>query len=145
MTKSKIAAAVAIGALLVGCLTAVAYASDPENAAEAKQDFCQSLTELSSTVMSYEGLDPLTATNDELDAAADDIESAWDEVRDDADDWANAYDNELAQAYDELWWEIQSLPGDYTLAENLEEIEDELSEFPEAYRATFDGTGCTAA
>ena len=49
------------------------------------------------------------------------------------DNWANAYDNELAGAYDDLYWEIQSLPGDYTIAENLAAVEDELSAFPEAY------------
>lgn len=145
MTKSKIASIVAIGAVFVGSFAAIAYAYDPESSEEAKTDFCHSLSDLSSTVMSYDGINPLTATNDELDAAADDIEGAWDEVLDDAEDWANAYDNELAQAYDDLYWEIQSLPGDNTAAENLDAVEDELGAFPEAYRATFDGSGCTTA
>jgi inorganic triphosphatase YgiF len=145
MTKSKIASIVAIGAVFVGSFAAIAYAYDPESSEEAKTDFCQSLSDLSSTVMSYDGITPLTATNDELDAAADDIEGAWNEVVDDAEDWANAYDNELAQAYDDLYWEIQSLPGDNTAAENLDAVEDELGAFPEAYRATFDGSGCTTA
>jgi len=145
MKKSKIVSIVAFAALFLGSFAAIAYAYDPESSDEAKADFCQSLTDLSSTVMSYEGIDPLTATNDELDAAADDIEGAWDEVLDDAEDWANAYDNELAGAYDDLYWEIQSIPGDYTIAESLDEVEDELSAFPDAYRATFDGSGCTAA
>jgi hypothetical protein len=143
MTKSKIASIVAIGAVFVGSFAAIAYAYDPESSEEAKTDFCQSLSDLSSTVMSYDGINPLTATNDELDAAAEDIDGAWDEVVDDAEDWANAYDNELAQSYDDLYWEIQSIPGDYTIAESLNEVEDELSAFPEAYRATFDGSGCS--
>ena len=91
----EVASIVAIGAVFVGSFAAIAYAYDPESSEEAKADFCQSLSDLSSTVMSYDGIDPLTATNDELDAAADDIEGAWDEVIDDAEDWANAYDNEL--------------------------------------------------
>ena len=144
MTKSKIASVIAIGAVFVGSFAAIAYAYDPESSEEAKADFCQSLSDLSSTVMVYDGLDPLTATNDELDEAANDIDDAWDEVVDDADDWANAYDNELNQAYDDLHWEIQSLPGNNTIADNLEEVEDELSAFPEAYRHTFDGSGCSS-
>ena len=32
--------------------------------------------------MSYEGLNPATATNDEREQAADDVDSAWDEVVD---------------------------------------------------------------
>ena len=144
MTKSKIASVIAIGAVLVGSFAAIAYAHDPESSEEAKADFCQSLSDLSSAVMVYDGLDPLTATNDELDEAVDDIEHAWDEVIDDADDWANAYDNELNLAYDDLYWEIQSLSGDNTIAENLEEVEDELSAFPGAYGDTFDGSGCSS-
>ena len=142
MTKSKIAALIAIGAVSLGGFAAIAYAYDPESSEEAKADFCQSISDLSSTVTVYDGLDPLTATNDELDEAADDIDDAWNEVVDDADDWANAYDNELNQAYYDLYWEIQSLPGDYTIAENLEAVEDELGAFPDAYRDTFDGSGC---
>ena len=143
MIKSKIVSVLAIGAVLVGVFAAVAYAYDPESSEEAKADYCQSLSDLSSTVMSYQGLNPLTATNDELDAAADDIEDASDEVVDDAEDWANAYDNELAQAYDDLYWEIQFLPGDNTAAENLDAVEDELAAFPAAFHDTFDGTGCS--
>ena len=145
MDKLKIAGVAAFALLLVGSLVAVGYALRGESSEEAKTDFCQSLSDLSSTVMSYEGLDPRTATNDELDAAADDIESAWDEVVGDAEDWANAYDNELAQAYDDLYWQIQFLPGDYTIAESLDEVEDELAAFPDAFRSTFDGSGCSTS
>jgi hypothetical protein len=143
MIKSKIAGTFALVALIVAGFAGLAFALDTESSAEAKADFCESLDNLSSTVMSYEGIDPLTATNDELDEAADDIESAWNEVEDDAEDWANAYDNELGQAYDDLYWEIQTLPGDNTIAENLEDVEDELAAFPSAFQETFDGSGCS--
>jgi hypothetical protein len=141
----KIAVGLALAGVFVGTFAGLALALRGESSEEAKQDYCESVAELESTVASYEDLDPLTATNDELDAAADDIEDAYDEVVDDAEDWANAYDNELAQAYDDLYWEIQSLPGDYTIEENLEAVEDELSAFPDAFESTFDGSGCTTA
>jgi hypothetical protein len=144
MTKSKLAAVTAVALVVVGSVAALAYALDPENSAEAKADYCESLSDLSATLMRYEGLDPLTATNAELETAADDIDAAWDEVQDDAADWANAYDNELAESYDDLYWEIQYLPGDNTIAENLDAVEDELAAFPDAFRATFDGTGCSS-
>jgi hypothetical protein len=144
MTKSRLASLIAIGAVFVGSVAAIAYAYDPESSAEAKADFCRSLSDLSSTVMVYNGLDPLTATDHQLDKAVVDIDEAWDEVVDDADDWANAYDNELDQALDNLYWDIQLLPGDYPVAETLEAVEDDLSALAEASRETFDGAGCAS-
>ena len=133
------------GALAFGLVIVVAaLAFRGESSSAAKADYCSSLDNLSSTVMSYEGMNPATATNDQLDAAYDDIYSAWDEVVDDADDWANAYDNPLNAAYDDLYWAIQGLPGDNTAAENLNDLHDELAAFPGAFRETFDGSGCTS-
>jgi hypothetical protein len=127
-----------------GAITAVTIALWPESAATAKKNFCNSLTNLSSTVMSYQGLDPRTATNDELDSAYDDIASAYDAVVDDANDWANAYDNPLNEAYDDLYWAVQDLPGDNTVAQDINDLQPELSAFPSAFHETFDGSGCTA-
>ena len=136
---------IAVSAAILGaCAFAlVAVAWNGESSEEAKADFCNSLTELSSTVMSYQGLNPLTATNEELDAAADDIYDAYDETVEDAEDWANAYDNPLAEAYDDLYWAIEYLPSDNTAADNLEDLEDELAAFPQAFQETFDGSGCS--
>src|SRR5262245_15358985 len=134
---------VVLGACALIGLVAAFGAFDSESSATAKKNYCNSLTNLSSTVMSYEGLDAATATNDELDAAYDDIASAWNDVVDDADDWANAYDNPLGNAYDDLYWAYHDLPGDYTVAQDLEALQPELSAFPQAYRETFDGSGCS--
>ena len=131
--------AVAFGLVIV--VAALAFRG--ESSAQAKSDFCNSLDNFSSTVMSYEGLNPATATNDEIDAAYDDIYGAYDEVVNDAEDWANAYDNPLNEAYDDLYWAIQDLPGDNTVAEDLNDLEDELAAFPGAFHETFDGSGCT--
>jgi hypothetical protein len=132
-------------ALSVSAIALVGFAAawTTESSSEAKADFCDSLTELSSTVMSYEGLNPLTATTGELESAAEDIDDAWDEVLDDASDWAYAYDNPLGQAYDDLYYAIEDLSDDYTVAQSLEELEDELSAFPQAFQETFDGSGCS--
>jgi hypothetical protein len=142
MTK-KIAAIGVGAATLAGLLVVLAFAWSGESSAEAKKDFCNSLSSLSSTVMSYQGLDPRTATNEELDNAADDIYDAYDQVVEDAEDWANAYDNPLNEAYNDLYWEVQSLPSDYTVAEDLDAVSDELAAFPQAFTETFDGSGCT--
>ena len=145
MKKTTIAAAVSALAVSVLGLVLVVSAFGSQSSESAKKDFCNSLSELSSTVMSYQGLDPRAATNDELDAAADDIYDAYDQVVEDAEDWANAYDNPLGEAYDDLYWAIQGLPGDNTVSEDLADLEDELSAFPSAYHETFDGSGCTTA
>lgn len=142
MKRTTIAALV-VGILGFLSLGALAIAYTGESSAEAKADFCDSLTDLSSTVMSYEGLNPATATNDELESAADDIDDAWDEVVDDGYDWAYAYDNALYEAYSDLYYAIEDLSGDYTVAESLDALELELSAFPEAYAETFDGSGCS--
>jgi hypothetical protein len=143
-TAQKIGVAlVGLGAL-AGAITLLVVALTPESSATAKKNFCKSLDNLSSTVMNYQGLNPTTATNDQLDAAADDINDAWNDVVDNADDWANAYDNPLADAYDDLYYAIQDLPGDNTIAQDLEDLEPQLSAFPEAYHETFDGSGCSS-
>ena len=134
---TAVAAACALGVALSAC--------GSESTAEAKSDFCTSLDEFSSTVMSYDGLDPSTATNDELDSAEDDIVRAWEDVQDEADDWTDADDNALADAYDDLYWAIQYLPGSNTAEDNLEDLEDELEAMPAAFHETFDGSGCTTA
>jgi hypothetical protein len=130
-----------LGAVLLG-LTAAACG---ESSATAKKNFCNSLSNLSSTVMNYQGLDPKTATNEEISNAGDDIASAWDDVVNEADDWANADDNSLTQAYNDLYNGIQSLPDDNTIAEDIDALQPQLSAFPEAYRETFDGSGCSSA
>jgi hypothetical protein len=142
MKKKTTIAAMILAICAFGLLGAACGAEDSET---AKADLCESLGDLSSTVMTYEGLNPLTATNDQRDAAAGEIEDAWDAVLDDAEDWANAPDNELAQAYGDLYWAIQDLPGDSTVAESLEELEPELSAFPQAFSETFDQSGCASA
>jgi ABC-type transporter Mla subunit MlaD len=92
--------------------------------------------------MSYQGLDPLTASNDDRQAAVDDISQAWDNVVDDAYDWANAYDNPLNGAYNDLYDAIDNLPSDYSIAQDLKAVEPQLAAFPQAFHDTFDGTGC---
>jgi hypothetical protein len=143
--KMKTAALIVGASILTVGLVLLVSAWRGESSAEAKADFCNSLDNLSSTVMNYQGLNPATATNDELDAAADDITGAYDEVVNDAEDWANAYDNPLNEAYNDLYWEIQFLPSDYTVAEDLDAVSDELAAFPEAYDETFDGSGCSTS
>lgn len=144
MTKSRLASLIAIGAVFMGSVAAIAYAYDPESSAEAKADFCQSLSDLSSTVMVYGELDPQTATDDQLHRAVLDIDDAWNEVVDDAYDWANADDNELDKVLDDLYWDIQLVSGDNPTAESLEAVEDELSALAEAYRDMIDGSGCSS-
>jgi len=140
--KKKIAYVTGASALLAGLILLVSAWVGPSSA-EAKKDFCNSLNNLSSTVMQYQGLDPRTATNEELENAYDDVAGAYDQVIDDANDWANAYDNPLNEAYNDLYWEVQSLPSDYTVSEDLNAVSDELAAFPQAFADTFDGSGCT--
>jgi hypothetical protein len=133
-----------IAAFIAGaCLLGLTVAACGESSATAKRNFCDSLSSLSSTVMNYQGLDPATATNAELENAADDIAGAWDDVVDDANDWANADDNALTEAYNNLYDGIQALPEDNTISEDIDALEPQLSAFPSAYRETFDGSGCS--
>jgi hypothetical protein len=139
----KVIAAVAGGVAAVGLVIGLAFALRGPSSGQAKQDFCDSLTNLSTTVMNYQGLNPATATNEELDSAYDDIKGAYDQVVQDADDWANAYDNPLAEAYDNLYWAAQDLPDDYTVSQDMSSLSDELAAFPGAFHETFDGSGCS--
>jgi hypothetical protein len=141
----KAIAAIAGGVAAIGLVIGLAFALRGPSSAQAKQDFCDSLSNLSTTVMNYQGLDPQTATNEELNAAYDDIAGAYDQVVQDAEDWADAYDNPLGAAYDNLYWAAQDLPDDYTVSQDLTSLSDELSAFPQAFHETFDGSGCATA
>jgi hypothetical protein len=134
-------AALTLGACLLGLLVA---ACGGESSETAKQNFCDSLSNLSSTVMSYQGFDPATATNEEWNDAANDISSAWDDVEQEANDWTNADDNALTKAYNDLYDGIQALPEDNTIAEDIDDLQPQLDAFPQAYRETFDGSGCSS-
>jgi hypothetical protein len=142
--RTKTIAGAVLGvAALAGVVALLVAAFYPESSATAKKNFCNSLDNLATTVLNYEGVNPRTATNDELDAAYNDISDAWNKVADDANDWANAYDNPLAQAYDDLYYAVQDLPGDNTVAQDLNDLQPELSALPQAYQETFDGSGCS--
>ena len=138
--KTMLAVAFVAAAAAIALL---ATAWTGESSATAKQNFCTSLSDFSGTVMNYQGLNPATATNDQLEDAADDINDSWDDVVDDANDWANAYDNPLTGAYNDLYYAIQDVPGDYTVAQTINEVQPELEAIPSAYAETFDGSGCT--
>lgn len=138
MNPMKTLAAGVGAAALVLLMSACGQSTD-----EAKTDFCDSLDEFSSSAMSYQGLDPRTATNSELDAAADDLDSAWDEVQEDAVDFYYADDNELTDAYNDLYDAAGSLPADNTASENLDDLAPELEAIPGAFWNTFDGSGCS--
>ena len=132
----------AFGALVLALLVTT-YTG--ESSATAKQNFCNSLGDFSGAVMRYDGLDPATATIDEFDSAAADVTNSWNDVVEEADDWSDADDNALAAAYDDLYWAIQTMPGDYTVAQSIESLEPGLSAFPGAFRTAFDGSGCTTS
>jgi hypothetical protein len=138
--------ALAVGAVaIVAAFVFVIVSFWPEDSATAKANYCNSLDTFAATVTNYQGLNPLTATNEERDNAIDDISSAWDDVVDNANDWANAYDNSLTNAFYDLDYAIDTLPSDQTLAEDLDSLEPELSAIPGAFHETFDGSGCTTA
>jgi hypothetical protein len=143
-TVKKVTAGVLGFVALAGMVALLVAAFYPENSATAKSNFCNSLNELSATVMNYEGMNVRTATNDELEAAGNDIADAYDQVVQDAEDWANAYDNPLAEAYDDLYYAIQDLDGGNTIAQDIEDLQPELSAFPQAFQETFDGSGCSS-
>jgi hypothetical protein len=139
--RSILAVTLAGGALAAGAVitvNAVAF----EDAESAKADVCTSLHELSDTIVGYEGLNPLTATNDQLEDAYDDISGAVESLDEELDEWVNAYDNPLTEAYWSLYDAVEDLDGDNTAVENLAAIEDELAAYPAAFQETFDGSGC---
>jgi hypothetical protein len=137
-----IAAAIGGVVCVAAAIAVVVVATRGESTATAKKNFCNSLSGLSSSVMAYQSLTP-TSTNGERDQLATNLEDSWNDVLDNGDDWVNANDNALTQAYDNLYWAIQGLPSDNTLAEDLQALQPELSAFPQAFTETFDGSGCT--
>jgi hypothetical protein len=133
---------------LIACISTMGVmvaACGGESTAEAKDSFCTSLSDFSSAYVSYEGLNPATATNDEYDDAYDELDQSWDRLVQDAEDFAEADDNELTAAVDDLYDAAVALPGDNTARQNIEALSDEIQALPSAYKATFDGSGCATA
>ena len=139
--RTIIAVTLAGGALAGGAAVTV-NALAFEDVDSAKADVCTSLDELRTTIVSYQGLNPLTATNDQLDAAYDDIAGEVDDLDEELDEWVNAYDNPLTDAYWDLSDAVADLDGDNTARENLIDLQDELAAYPAAFQETFDGSGC---
>jgi hypothetical protein len=128
----------------IGTMGVMVAACGGESTAEAKDNFCASMSDFSSAYVSYEGLDA-TATNDQYDDAYTDLDDAWDQLVEDAEDFAEADDNELTAAVNDLYNAAIALPGDYTASQNFEALQDEIQALPSAYKATFDGSGCATA
>jgi hypothetical protein len=144
VARAKAVTGAVVGAGLVAGLVTCAFVTlRGEDSESAKADFCASLGDFSGAVQTYDTLDPQTTTNDEYESAYDDLEDSWNELVSEADDWASAYDNELTDAYWDLYYAVEDLPGDNTMAENIDQLQPELNAFPDAFQATFDGTGCT--
>jgi hypothetical protein len=141
----KIAAITLAGGALAGGTALTVNAFALEDSESAKADFCQSIDDLGATIQSYQGLNPLTATNEELDQAYDDISGAIDDVDEEASEWVNAYDNPLTEAYWDLYYAVEDLDGDNTAQNNMVALEDELAAYPDAFAETFDQSGCTVA
>src|SRR5690606_2767405 len=91
------------GGALAGGAVATVNALASEDTESAKADVCRSLADLNATIVSHQGLDPLTATNDQLDDAYDDISGAVDDLDEELDEWVNADDNPLTEAYWDLY------------------------------------------
>jgi hypothetical protein len=134
----------AITAAVLGAVSIVVLAAawTGQSTAEAKADVCDSLTELSSAYTTYAALDSRTATIGALDEAENDLEQAWENLVYDAEDWVYADDNPLTQAYDDLYYAYEDLPDDYTVAQSVSELQDELAAIPPAYVEAFDLSGC---
>jgi hypothetical protein len=125
-------------------IVVLAAAWTGESTSEAKADVCDSLAEVSSAYTTYAALDSRTATIGELDEAEDSLEQAWENLVYDAEDWVYADDNVLTEAYDDLYYAYEDLPDDFTVAQSIDALDDELEAIPPAYVEAFDGSGCAA-
>ena len=145
---SKRAATIAGAALGLGALATligvVAVNAWPQDEDSAQEDFCASVDTLATSVQDYHSLDLSTATTDEIRDASEAVDEAYDDMVDEGSEWVNAWDNELTNAYWNLYYAVEALPDDNTVSENVEELEPFLSEFPQAFEETFDGTCATA-
>ena len=111
-----------------------------QSTATAKRNFCDSLSSLSSTVTAYHRLGPRT-TNDQIKRETKNVENAWNKVDSAASDWARTSGNATAQAYKNLGHAVAALPGNDTIAQDMQT----LSAFPRAYKQAFNGSGCRSA
>src|SRR5882762_10004376 len=91
--KRTVVALAGVGALAAVIALLVGVHGGGESAATAKQNFCNSLSSLSSTVTKFEGLNRRTTSNDQIEHAAKNINDAWSKVGGAARNWARTSGN----------------------------------------------------
>lgn len=131
--------------LAAACLSLAACGSDQESQAEAEQHLCTSLDDFAASLVSLQGLSFQTASEDDLNDAADNIEEAWDQVVEDAKDVKNANTDAIQSAYDDVREAIQDRPRDKPLTEVVAGLQPKIVAFAQAWKDFASSFDCKTA
>jgi hypothetical protein len=131
--------------LLAACLGLAACGGEQESQAEAEQHLCASLDNFAASLVGLQGLSLQTASEDDLNSAADNVQDAWDQVIEDAKDVKNANTDAIESAYNDLKQAVEDRPRDKPVTEVLAGLEPKIRAFAQAWKDLAGSFDCKTA
>ncbi|GLX19463.1 hypothetical protein Slala02_27780 [Streptomyces lavendulae subsp. lavendulae] len=134
-------AAAALVLSLGGASAAFAAEPSPNQSAAAAQ-LCTDLNKLRSDTTALFGLDPASATKDQVKDAYDDVRDGWDNVSDSTAAWNAAQKDAVKSAADELKKTWEDLPDDATGADAATKLKPHAQMLDTAVKSARTGLQC---
>ncbi|MFF2191409.1 hypothetical protein [Streptomyces sp. NPDC058157] len=120
-----------------------AFAADPSpNQSAAAAQLCTDLNELRSDATALFGLNPASATKDQVKDAYDDVRDGWDDVSESTAAWNAAQKDAVKSAADGLKKTWDGLPGDVTGAEAATKLKPQAQMLDSAVKSARTGLKC---
>lgn len=134
------AAACAIALLaLAGCSD---DDSPEEQATKAASQACDDLGQLKTDTAALDGLDPATATKDQIKDAYEEVRDDWDDVNDDLSELDDAKRTALQAASDDLKRAYDDLPGNTTGRQALTALQPSVDQLGQTVTGALSGLDC---
>jgi len=138
----KIVALVVVGVGLAVLIGVLGTRNEPDKA-EAASSFCSSLKTFTASVTALTGLDPSTATKDDVKNDVSTIQSNWDAVQSDAQDVMNASTGELDSAWSSFESAVKSASGASSAQDYLNTVEQSAQQLESAAKSTASQASCS--
>ena len=113
--------------------------------ASAKETFCADLKNFSAALTGLQGLDPDTASKEDVTSAASDIKDAGQQVESSAKALGEADTSAVQSALDDLEQAVKDLPSGNTLQEDLTALQPALQATAQSFTQIFNGQGCSTS
>ncbi|MEU8465543.1 hypothetical protein [Streptomyces sp. NPDC029003] len=129
--------------LLSAGVAAPAFAADPSpNPSAAAAQLCTDLNKLRSDATALSGLNPASATKDQVKDAYNDVKGGWETVGKSKAEWNAAQKQAVKSAADGLKKTWDDLPGDTTGAQAATKLKPQATALDSAVKSARTGLKC---